>query len=730
VVASASGVLLAETRRKPGRVLLTGLAVIVATVFAAGTMLFSETLRGYLTEGDVVTPAGAGVVVRLDDLAGVGGPDDARELVEKLADVDGVAEAVGVWDASASATANGASAEWSVVSDPMTGPLSRLDTPAQGSLPAGPGEVVIGEQTAERTGLAPGGTVTIPEDYGEPERTLTVTGVVDVPYDGATNWMFAVPDDAVFARGWPYQIDVAAAAGIDPAELVGGVGDVVGNPSAVVTGEEQRTAEGESAAEAVTAVLIGVGVFAGLSVVAAVVVVASTFRIVLTQRRTQLALLRCVGARRGQLIRAVLAEAVVTGLVAGLLGVGVAMLAGYGLLAIMAGSGMTDVPDLVVSWPMLAGVLLVAVLATVVAAVAPALAAARIPPVAALGTAGSGEAGAPKTAGRLVFAGLLAAAAAGLAVLGSASGGSPLEAMLTVAVSGMTAFAAVIAAGPVLVRVIGATVGRLVAVIGRGPGRLATANAAQVPRRTAATISVLSLGVGLTSALLVALATVQAGAEQTIAEQFPSEILVSALDSSSAEAFAGKLSENPDLVARADGDVVLVEPADGANVAAVRSAVEAAADEEGLTVEFAADARAELENQLAISSMIGLGLVGMTLLVAVVGVGVTLMLSVTERVRETGLLRAVGLTRPGVRTMVALEAALSGSGAAVLGVGIGAVYGLLAATALELDTASAQVPVLQLIGLVVAVVVVAMLAAVVPALRAGRVSPIRALQEA
>jgi putative ABC transport system permease protein len=612
----------------------------------------------------------------------------------------------------------------------MTGPLSRLDTPAQGSLPARPGEVAIGEQTAQRTGIVTGGTVTIPEDYGEPERTFTVTGVVDVPADGATNWMFAVPDDEVFARGWPYQIDVAAAPDTDPAALVRSVGDVVGNPSTVVTGEEQRTAEGESAAEAVTAVLIGVGVFAGLAVVAAVVVVASTFRIVLTQRRTQLALLRCVGARRGQLIRAVLAEAVVTGVVAGLLGVGIAMLAGYGLLAVIRTSGMNDVPDLVVSWPMLAGVLLVAVLATVVAALAPALAAARIPPVAALGTAGSGEAGAPKTAGRLVLAGLLAAAAAGLAVLGSGSGGSPLEAMLTIAVSGMTAFAAVIAAGPVLVRAIGATVGRLVAVIGRGPGRLATANAAQVPRRTAATISVLSLGVGLTSALLVALATVQAGAEQTIAEQFPAEILVSALDASSAEAFAGKLSENPDLVARADGDVVLVEPVEGANAAAVRATVEAAADEDGMTVEFAADARAELENTLAISSMIGLGLVGMTLLVAVVGVGVTLMLSVTERVRETGLLRAVGLTRPGVRTMVALEAALSGSGAAVLGVVIGAVYGLLATKALELDTASAQVPVLQLVGLVVAVVVVAMLAATVPAFRAGRVPPIRALQEA
>ncbi|MHA6619984.1 hypothetical protein [Pseudonocardia sp. DLS-67] len=165
---------------------------------------------------------------------------------------------------------------------------------------------------------------------------------------------------------------------------------------------------------------------------------------------------------------------------------------------------------------------------------------------------------------------------------------------------------------------IGATVGRLV---GRGPGRLATANAAQVPRRTAATISVLSLGVGLTSALLVALAAVQAGAEEGINEQFASEIMVSTLDAGTAEAFADQLSADPTLVARADGDVVLVDPAPGADASAVRATVEeaAAASEDGLTVHFAGEARGELENQLAIAGMIGLGLVGMTMLVAVVG---------------------------------------------------------------------------------------------------------------
>jgi putative ABC transport system permease protein len=733
VVASASAVLLAETRRKPGRVLLTGLAVIVATVFAAGTTLFSETLRGYLTEGDVVTPEAAAVVVdasRLD----VYDEEAAAELLGGIEELDGVAEVVGVWGSTATMTANGTSGEWSVASDPMAGPLSRLEAPEEGRLPAGPGEVAITEVTAQRTGLAAGGTLTIPEDdYGEPERTYTVTAVVDEPPRRAgQNELFALVDDVVGVNGWLKQVDVAAAPGTDPAELAARVGEVVDHPDAVVTGEEQRTEEGEEAAETVTAVLVGVGVFAGLAVVAAAVVVASTFRIVLTQRRTQLALLRCVGAQRGQLIRAVLAEALVTGVVAGLLGEVLAMLAGQGLLAAMRSSGMTDVPDLVVSWPMLAGVLLVAVLTTVVAALAPAFAAARIPPVAALGTAGAGEVGAPRPVGRLVFAGVLVVVAVGLAAVGTSSDGSPLESMLAVAVSGMAAFAAVIAAGPLLVRAIGATVGRLVALVAGGPGRLATANAAQVPRRTAATISVLSLGVGLTSALLVALATVQAGAEQQIDAQFPAEVVVGATDPSSAEAFAEQLSADDRLVVRVEGDNLLVDPAPGADVAAVRAAVEQAAaeSEDLLTVGVAGEARAEMENELSIASLIGLGLVGMTLLVAVVGVGVTLMLSVTERVRETGLLRAVGLSRPGVRMMVALEAGVSGTGAAVLGVVIGAIYGRLAVSALGLDGGPSALPVLQLVGLLAAVVVVAMLAAMIPAVRAGRVPPIRALQEA
>jgi putative ABC transport system permease protein len=363
---------------------------------------------------------------------------------------------------------------------------------------------------------------------------------------------------------------------------------------------------------------------------------------------------------------------------------------------------------------------LVAVVATVLAAVVPALAASRVPPVAALGTAADGESGAPLPARRLVGTGGLVVAAAALAGL---AGGLDAElALIVLAASGMTVFAAVVAAGPLLVRALAATLGRPVAALGGPAGRLAVANALQVPRRIAATVSVLALGVGLTSALLVGLASTDADAQRSLAEQFPAEVAVTG-------APAAVLDASPQLVVvGADDGTVHVDPAPGVDGAAVRDAIGTAlAGRPGVLVEYAGDARAELESVLLTLRIIGLGLVGMTLLVAVVGVAVTLLLSVTERTRETGLLRAVGLTRPGVRRMVAWEAALAGSGAAVLGAAVGALYGVLGLRALDVGVGFVPDAVPALALLVTGVVAVAVLAAVGPAVRAGRVPPVRAL---
>ncbi len=707
----ASGVLLAETRRRPGRVLLTGLAIIVATVFAAGTLLFTDTLDAYVATQTVQTPATAAVVVTP--------PDGAGRLLSTVGSVDGAATAVGVWSTYRPVNSG---VTWSITSDPMTGPLSRLTALVTGRLPVAAGEMAVATGTAERLRLAPGSSVEVSPDSG-PARRFTITGVVRVPSE-SLNTAFGTPGAVEGLGGRLDQIDVVAAPGVSPEALTGRVSAAVGPDVRVRTGDQQRAAEAEDASASIAAVLVGIGVFAGLALVAAAVVVASTFRIVLTQRRTQLALLRCVGATRGQITRAVLAEGAVTGLVAGLAGIGAALGIGYAVLAAMRAAGVDDVPTLVATPPKLAAALLVAVLTTVLAAIGPALAASRIPPVAALGTAGAGEAGAPRAGRRLVVAGVLAVLAAGIGALALAVGAAP--GLIGLAASGMVAFAALVVAGPVLVRALAATVGRVVVVLGRTPGRLAVANAREVPRRTAATISVLALGVGLTSALLVAMASTRAGATASLDREFPADIVVAG---AGAAAVAPVLEGDLRLVVRVEKGQVLVDPAPGTTEDATRAAVtDAVAGRSGMLVRYAADARAQLESTIDTVALVGLGLVGMTALVAVVGVGVTLALSVAERTRETGLLRAVGLTRSGVRAMVAWEAALSGAGAALVGAVLGGVYGLIGVQVLGLD--GLVVPVGTLLALVAGVVLVAVLAAVAPAARAGRVPPIRALVDA
>jgi putative ABC transport system permease protein len=723
VSGAAAGALLSGVRRRPGRLLLTGVAITVATVFAAGTLLLSETLRGYLAARTQVTPVAAAAVVH------PGGSLAADPgLVAAVAGVPGVDTAIGHWTAVLPVAGGGPPTTWQLQSDPMTGPLSRLGPPTAGRLPTGPDQVLVGAATAERTGVRPGAALTVTPAAGPP-RTVTVTGVVRVPLEGL-DLLVGLPDAVGALGGELDQVDVLADAGTAPAALVERIGPAIGDPDAVRTGAQQRVAEAENASETVSDVLIGVGIFVGLAMVAAAVVVASTFRILLTQRRTQFALLRCVGARRGQVLRAVLLEALVTGLVAGALGVAVAVLAGYGLVAALAATGTADAPALVVSWPGMAGCLLLAVLSTVLAAVGPALAAARIPPLAALRAAGAGESGAPPAVRRLVLAGLLVAiaVAAGVgafALSGPQTGG---PALLLLAGSGLVAFAALLAAGPLLVRALAATLGRAVSALGGAPGRLATANAGQVPRRTAATISVLALGVGLTSALLVALSSTEGYARAEIADRFPAEIVVATPD---AAALAGRLGADPAVVVVPVGDsAVGVDPAPGTDGVAARRAVETAlAGQTGAVVQYAGDVRHEVETQLATMRAIGLALVGMTVLVAVVGVAVTLMLSVTERTRETGLLRALGLTRAGARRTVAWEAALAGAGAALLGAVIGGLYGLLGARVLRVGDQLEPAVLPQLAGLVVGVVALAVLAAVLPAARAGRVPPIRALLE-
>ena len=122
------------------------------------------------------------------------------------------------------------------------------------------------------------------------------------------------------------------------------------------------------------------------------------------------------------------------------------------------------------------------------------------------------------------------------------------------------------------------------------------------------------------------------------------------------------------------------------------------------------------------------GLLALSILIAAVGIVITLLLSVYERRREIGLLRAVGMTRGQVRATVRWESVITSMLGAVLGVILGLVSGYLLVLSLRDEGITVfTVPVVSTIVILFVSFIVGVIAAVIPARRATKVDIIEAI---
>jgi putative ABC transport system permease protein len=139
--------------------------------------------------------------------------------------------------------------------------------------------------------------------------------------------------------------------------------------------------------------------------------------------------------------------------------------------------------------------------------------------------------------------------------------------------------------------------------------------------------------------------------------------------------------------------------------------------------------RDQIDEVLDLLLLVVTCLLGIAVVIALIGVGNTLALSVVERRQENGLLRALGLTRGQLRGLLAWEAVLVAGVAAVLGVLLGGAYGLIGAASVlgELGDIALAVPWLQVAAIVVVATVAGLLASVLPARRAARTAPVAAI---
>ncbi|BBC38236.1 Membrane protein [Streptomyces graminofaciens] len=141
-----------------------------------------------------------------------------------------------------------------------------------------------------------------------------------------------------------------------------------------------------------------------------------------------------------------------------------------------------------------------------------------------------------------------------------------------------------------------------------------------------------------------------------------------------------------------------------------------------------ADYKELIRNQIAVLLYLVYALLGLAIVIAVLGVVNTLALSVVERTREIGLLRAIGLARRQLRRMIRLESVVIAVFGAVLGLALGLVWGVCVQQVLALQGMKAlAIPWGTVVAVVVGSAVVGIVAALLPALRASRMNVLAAI---
>jgi putative ABC transport system permease protein len=820
------------------RLFLTVAAVTVGVSFVSGTFVLSDTMAkafdglyvGLTSGTDVVVKSKAAFEADVTTNGGQVRPID-EAMVDEVRGVPGVA------------LARGGVTGFALILDKHGKPIQPGGAPTigasvgdirlagdfvyrQGDQPTRSDQVAIDARTAEQAGFRLGDRVDVIFQGGR--QTFTLVGIIGFGETDSLLGATMAGFDLTTAQrvldkvGLVDEVDVQAEPGVSPAQLRDRIAAILPDHVEALTGD-QVAADGSAAVRdamgVFTTVLL---VFAGISVLVGSFVIWNTFNVLVAQRRREVALLRAVGATRRQVLGGVLLEALLVGSFSGALGLvlGVALAAGIRSLLTLIGVEMpTTTPA--VEMRTIVAALLVGIVVTMVAAVAPAWAATRVSPMEALRDAVPTRYAVGRM--RSVAGWVLLAAGTAALVVCIVAGNQRWWTVLATSVT----FAGLVVAGPTLAR----ATARLADHGRRGGGwRLAARNIARNARRSAATALALTIGLTVVVAVAVCAASlresvadavsggnrsdlilepagaglgvspsvadllrrrddvadvvelretgarvnghdslvsamsaegldrvIDLGVEEGSLQAFgpggilvstqeaddlgvgpgdvvtvmfpetgPTTLRVAATFSRGALINASYVLALPDFAANVTSELdaaILVDAAPGVDPAQAKTDIEAAlAAYPNVTVNSPEDITAKA--QASVNQLLGIvtALLLLAVVVAVLGIVNTLVLSVVERTRELGLLRAVGGTRRQVRSVVRRESILMSLLGAVTGVALGTLAGVSLSRALVAEgITTVSVPVVTLAIYLVVAAAVGVLAAVGPARRASRV---------
>ncbi len=832
------------------RFLLTAMATVLGVAFMAGTLVLTDTIRNAYDGIAATEFASTGAVVQSRNTVDDGQMGTTRgsipaSVVDQVRAVPGVAAADGIVGGSARLIGRDgklvdAGADQALpigMAWPSAPSLNPLHLVA-GRAPATDDEIVIDRASARDGGFAPGDEVGVLTPSGSARYTVSGVATYGTADDaGGAGVVAFTPATARATLGEPGRVDsvrAVAAAGVTQQQVASRIRAALAGTGTsadyeVLTGR----AAVEQARDAAHAGMAFLGTFLMVFAVVALIVggfvIFNAFSITVAQRTRETAMLRAIGSSRRQVLRMVVAEAVVVGVVASALGTVLGIGLAHGLAALFESFGI-ELPSgpTVVGTGAVVTAMAVGTVVTVLAAFLPARRASRIAPIAAMRDVAVDSSGTSRR--RAVIGTVLAGGGMALIAAGSTSG-----AAIGLAAGALAVFTGVVVLGPVVAPRFVRVVGTPLAVFRGVTGALARDNAVRNPKRTSATASALTIGVALVVLISVLAASVRASIDANIDSALRSDWVVTPLqvrdglsptvertldalpETASVTSFrltpaqlggdtvqvtgidpsvisdhidagvqAGSLSAlgahelgvreqvavdngwhlgdtvtmrfaetgaqrfsiavlytlrdplGDYTVGRAAFDANVAHPVDqalfvtdapGVSTATARAAIETAL---GSTPTAQLATPAEFKAQVAGNIDKMLNLIYVLLFLAVVislfGIANTLALSVVERRRELGLLRAVGMQRRQVRAGVRWEAALIALLGTAVGVALGLGFGWVLVDALSGEGIDhLAVPTVRLALLALAATVAAVLAAALPARRAARLDVLDAI---
>src|SRR4029453_3004134 len=391
-----------------------------------------------------------------------------------------------------------------------------------GRLPSGPTELAIDAKTAEDTGYVVGDRVKVL--FQGPAREFTIVGTIGFGeadnLGGARLVGFDLPtaQKVMNREGRFDEIDAAAEEGVTPEQLRDRVRAAVDSRYEVLTGqqlaEDTAASINDTLGRFLSTALLA---FAFVALLVGGFLIFNTFTIIVAQRTRELALLRCLGASRRQVMGSVLVESVIVALVASVIGLGLGVLIASGLKALLSGFLGADIPTTGVQFrPRTVIVsLVVGLVVTTLAALIPALKATRVPPVAALQ---------PETASaptgfrkRRIVLGVLVTAV-GVALLLAGLFRSEGNRLVNVGSGAVGVFFGGAILGPVM--------GGPFARAFRLPGTLARQNAMRNPRRTASTAAALMIGLALVAFVSIFAASIKASTTKILEDSVTADYIL------------------------------------------------------------------------------------------------------------------------------------------------------------------------------------------------------------